>query len=162
MAVWDKVAGQRKSGRERPLQGARVIAPHVTTTSTLGAVPRLEDEAVRPTEMRGAKLDGRRKPRTGRLYQMNIRANEAIVRAFDADAEKLGFTRGAFFEKCYHAFKAGQGDKKAAFLLQAMSTLELIARYESKERGQVVTPETLLKNMFADRMDLVGMPRGKS
>jgi hypothetical protein len=65
-----------------------------------------------------------------------IRANEKKAQVFDADAEKLGLTRGAFFEKRYDAFKTEQGDKRESFLLQALATPEM------------VTPETLLKNMF--------------
>ena len=164
MSVWRNVASQRKSGTGKPLQAAhsvRTTPARAETTSSLGAVPRLEDEGAHPTETRGMKVDNRRGPRTGRLYQMNIRANEKKVQEFDAEATQLGLTRGALFEKCYDAFKAEQGNKRESFLLQALATLEQIARFESKKRGQLVTPETLLKNMLADRMDLLDMPRSK-
>jgi hypothetical protein len=161
MGVFGKI--ERKSDTDKPLQGTQVakVPPRAPKTSSLGAVPRIEDETVHPTQMRGAKFDGRRLPRTGRLYQMNIRANEEIVKQFDADATKLKLTRGAFFEKCYHAYTAGLGDRSVAFLLQAMTTLEQMARFESKERGKAVTPEALLKNILAHRMDRVGMLRGR-
>ena len=120
-------------------------------------MPRLEDERVHATQMRGAKVDGRRLPRTGRLYQMNIRANEKIAVAFDADADKRGLTRGAFFEKCYQAFAAMEGDRSKAFLLQAMVKLEQSQNSNSKARGRVVTPEAVLEDMFAQRVEMLGM-----
>jgi hypothetical protein len=128
----------------------------------LGTVPKLEDEGLHATDTRGSKADGRRLPRTGRLYQLNIRANEKISKEFDKDAERLGLTRGAFFEKCYHAFKAGEGKRGEAFLLQAMVTLDHIARVESRARGELVTPEKLLSNLLLDRMERLGIQPAKS
>jgi hypothetical protein len=162
---WQKVV-KRKAAAEQPLVGPLAATPKAargspSSSTTLGAVPRLEDEPVHPTQVRGSKVDGRRLPRTGRLYQTNIRANERIVREFDADAEKLGLTRGALFEKCYHAFKAQQGDKGTAFLLQAMVKLDHISKAESKARGRVVTPEAVLEDMFAQRAEMLGMRRDR-
>lgn len=148
--MWDKIE-RKPSGA-----GARPGAPQSRQApSGLGAVPRLEDEGAHATDTRGAKADGRRLPRTGRLYQLNIRANKKIATDFDADAEKLGLTRGAFFEKCYHAFEASQGDRGKAFLLQAMVKLDRIAQIESKARGKVVTPEALLEDMIAQRVEML-------
>src|ERR1700719_908565 len=113
MTVWGKVAGRRKLDAEKPLLGGSPVKAKTQTaesTSSLGAVPRLEDERVLPTDKRGEKVDGRFLPRTGRVYQTNIRANTKIVEEFDAEADKLGLTRGALFEKCYHAFKAQLGE----------------------------------------------------
>jgi len=93
---------------------------------------------------------------------MNIRANEKIVKEFDAYAEKEGVTRGAFFETCYHAFTTTlQGDENQAFLLQAMVKLHRIAKFESKARGKVVTPEAVLEDMFAQRAEMLGMQGDK-
>ena len=161
--MWDKI--ERKTAATKPLHDAGVSKPKPQGSvagSSLGTVPRLEDERVHATEMRGAKADGRRLPRTGRLYQMNIRANKKIAVAFDADADTLGLTRGAYFEKCYHAFKAQQGDRSQAFLLQALVKLDQVAKFESKARGRVVTPEAVLEDMFAQRMEMLGMRGLKS
>lgn len=159
MSIWSKLAGRPKGESDKPLQGAKA-APQsgAGEPSKMGQVPRLADEGVHATEMRGPKIDGRRLPKTGRTYQMNIRANEAIVKAFDRDADALGMTRGAFFEKCYHAFKAQQGDEKDAFLLKAMISLEHLARMESKVGNRLVTPEQLLANLIAQRMRQLGLP----
>jgi hypothetical protein len=164
MTDWNK-AVQRKSGAEKPLLATDPVRPkrqNADMGSSLGAVPKLEDERVRPTQKRGAKADGRMVPRTGRIHQTNIRANKKIVEEFGAEADRLGLTRGAFFEKCYHAFKVQQGDKSQAFLLQALVKLDHIAKFESKARGRVVTPEAVLEDMFVQRAEMLGMQAGNA
>jgi hypothetical protein len=164
MSLW-KGASRRKPDEQKPLVAddtEKPKPPRGGQVSSLGAVPRLEDERVHATEMRGIKVDGRRLPRTGRIYQTNIRANKKIVEEFDAEADKLGLTRGAFFEKCYHAFKVQQGDKSTAFLLQALVKLDHIAAFESKARGKVVTPEAVLEDMFVQRAEMIGMQAGNA
>jgi len=58
-------------------------------------------------------------------------------------------------------FKASQGDKSEAFLLQALVKLDHIAKFESKARGRVVTPEAVLEDMFVQRAEMLRMATGK-
>lgn len=124
--------------------------------SKVGALPDMS-VLIDPTATRGSKADGRRTPRTGRTYNYNIRADKAVCKEADALASKLGLTRGAFFEKCYGAFKKEQGSKDA-FFVNGMVTLEKIAQVESKRRGELVTPEKLLNSLLVERMKSLDMP----
>jgi len=100
--------------------------------STLGEVPKLEDEGgARDAD---ARIETRRATgaRLGRLYQMNFRAKEKIAKEFYADGKKLLLKHGEFFGKCYYAFTTLQGDKNIHLSIDRTTLHTLLHRPPSQ------------------------------